>query len=57
MSSYAKSWPTAACRDCRLDHPREVLTKVVGGRTHFNVCPACLGRRQRLKIKPFEKSA
>jgi len=56
MGSYAKSWPSAACRDCRTDTPREFLTKVPTRSGSFNVCPVCLAKRKILKIAPFEKS-
>jgi len=54
MASHAASWPTVACRDCRMDSPRELMTKVKSNRIVFNLCPACMARRDRLGIPPFE---
>lgn len=55
MGSHAAGWPTVACRDCRMDSPRELMTRVKSNRIVFNLCPACMARRKSLGITPFEK--
>lgn len=57
MASYAKDWPTVACRDCRMDTLRELLTKLRSSSTTFYVCPSCLARRKRERLNPFEDAS